>query len=119
MSGQAHLAVESLSVHRTDGDFYYMDFGPILKGRTISSITSVVVDSQTAGSSDGTVSSSSVLSTNTTVYITEGNTRLIEANTGIKFKITGLTAASEYIVTAAVVLSDGNTIALDGILTTG
>lgn len=116
---EAHQAVETLSVHRLDRDFYYMDFGPALKGRTISAVASIGGVSLTAGVDDPTVDNQAVLTVATTVYVSERNTRTIEANTGIKFKVTDLDAGAEYRITASVTLSDGNVLGLDGLLKTG
>lgn len=108
----SYQATAPVVVHRSDADFYYMDFGPILKGRTIASISSVTC-------TGATVASTSVLTDATTVVLGEGNSLLIEASTGIKFKISALAASTTYTVVAVVTLSDGNTLGLDGILKTG
>ena len=109
----SYQATKPVVVHHLDADFYYMDFGPILKGRTISSISTLTI------TGSATIGTSSVLGSDTIVTLSEDNSVLIEANTGIKFKISNLAAATEYTVRSSVALSDGNTLGLNGILKTG
>ena len=112
-------ATGHLVIHSGDVDFYYLDFGPILRGRTISAISGTITAVNQTGGAAGTVANAAVLTVNTTVYVTETDTRTIEANTGIKFKLSGLAPKQTYLVTATVTLSDANTLALDGTFVTG
>ena len=111
----SYRATDNLHVHRLDADFYYVDFGPILRGRTISAIATLTGTSQSGGT-DPTVASQAVLTVNTPVYVTETDTRTIEANTGVKFKLSALTTGAKYLVVVSVTLSDGNVLGLDAYL---
>lgn len=88
-------------------DVFYADFDPpdmdatrrLLDGRTISSATAALMNGAA-----GTISEVAPVTIDTTV-----NGVLIEANTGVKFKATGLTVAtdgSETLVKIIATLSD-------------
>jgi hypothetical protein len=89
-------------------DTFYADFDPpdmdatrrILDGRTISSATAALMNGAA-----GTIDQVAVVTSNTTI-----NDVVIQANTGVKFRATGLTVAtdgSETLVKITATLSDG------------
>ena len=69
---------------------YYVDLGEAIKGRTITSVTSVT--SPDAGLS---ISLVAVISADTSDYDQYGNAVTIEANTGVSFTLSGGTSGSD------------------------
>ena len=79
---------------------YYVDLGNAIRGRTISSVTSVQSD-DTALS----IGAVSVISADTNDYDQYGNAITIEANTGVQFTMSGGTAGDaddEYTATLTI-----------------
>lgn len=102
-----------------DEEFYYMDFGPMIRDRTIGSIhadgiTSRIKDS--AEASPLTFSNEAVISMDTEVNITPTETHTILGGEGIKFKILGARRGETYLVNGKVNLSDGAVKNLEGLL---
>ena len=79
---------------------YYVDLGEAIKGRTVSSVTSV-----TSADSLLTISSAAVIAADTSDYDQQGNAITIEANTGVQFTMAAGTAGDgddEYTTTVVV-----------------
>lgn len=74
-----------------ESKLYLCDIGPSIQGRTISSITSMVCEDDPLL----IISNSSVLTVDTDDFDGCGNPITIEANTGIQYKLTGGTAATD------------------------
>lgn len=94
-------ADEDILLHYTgESKVYYVDLGEAIRGRTITSITSVT-------SSDAllAISSASVILLDTDDYDQHGNAITIEANTGVQFTMAAGTAGDdddEYTTTVVV-----------------
>lgn len=69
---------------------YYLDLGEGIKGRTVTSITSIASDDAAL-----VLSSQAILTLDTDDYDQQGNAITIEANTGIKWTMSGGTVGSE------------------------
>ena len=69
---------------------YYVDLGEAIRGRTITSLTSV-----TSADALLAISSTSVITVDTSDYDQDGNAITIEANTGVQFTLTSGTAGSD------------------------
>jgi len=89
---------------------YYLDLGEWIKGRTVTSITSVTADDSAL-----VFASTAILTADTSDYDQEGNAVTIEANTGIKWTMSGGTAGVEIddytaTITATIVTAAGTEI---------
>lgn len=82
---------DSPLVHYTgESKIYYLDLGEWSKGRTVTAVTSVTSDDSAL-----TISSTAVLTADTSDYDQFGNAITIEADTGVKFTLANGTAGSE------------------------
>lgn len=63
---------------------YYVDLGEAIKGRTVTSITTITADDTLL-----TIGSAAILSADTSDYDQQGNAVTIEANTGVSFLMSG------------------------------
>ncbi len=83
-------SAEVLLHYTGESKTYYADLGEAIKGRTITSITSITSDDALL-----TISSSAILTVDTADYDQQGNAVTIEANTGVSFVLSNGTAGSE------------------------
>lgn len=83
-------SAEVLLHYTGESKTYYVDLGEAIKGRTITSITSITSDDALL-----TISSSAILTVDTADYDQQGNSVTIEANTGVSFVLSNGTAGSE------------------------
>ena len=73
-----------------ESKIYYLDLGEWIKGRTVTSITSVAADDSAL-----VFSSTAILTSDTSDYDQDGNAITIEANTGIRWTMSGGTAGTD------------------------
>ena len=69
---------------------YYVDFGEAIKGRTVTSITSITSDDSLL-----VITLGAILTTDTSDYDQQGNAVTIEASTGLSFSMSGGTAGDD------------------------
>ncbi len=82
---------EDVLLHYTgESKIYYCDLGEAIKGRTITSVTSI-----TPSDSALTIASVAVLTADTDDYDQQGNAITIEANTGVRWTMSGGDAGAE------------------------
>lgn len=95
-------ASEAIVVHPSDSQTYALDFTPILHGRTISAVGSVVADS-------GFTVGSAVVNSDAFIHDKTGET--VSASHAIQFSGSSGVAGTDYNVTVTATLSDGSTVA--------
>lgn len=83
-------SAEVLLHYTGESKTYYVDLGEAIKGRTITSITSITSDDALL-----TISSTAILTVDTADYDQQGNAVTIEANTGVSFVLSNGTAGSD------------------------
>ena len=82
---------QDVLIHRTgESKIYYYDLGEAIKGRTITAVIGITADDTLL-----TMSSISIISTDTSDYDQHGNALTIEANTGIRWTMAAGTAGIE------------------------
>jgi hypothetical protein len=84
-------STQDILLHRTgETKIYYYDLGEAIKGRTITVVSGITADDALL-----TLSTISIISTETSDYDQQGNALTIEANTGIKWTMGAGTAGIE------------------------
>lgn len=76
--------------YKGESKTYYVDLGEAIRGRTITSVTSI-----TSPDAGLTIASAAVLTADTSDYDQYGNAVTIESYTGVSFTLSGGTAGSE------------------------
>lgn len=94
-------AAPTLIAHWKDKETFYVDFRPLIHGRSIDSVVAI-----TSEPSGPTVTNQAPLAADTVVPLPDGGTLTIPAAQGISFRLAGLAKGQLYTLTAVVQLDD-------------